>query len=67
MANVLQTVVPGNRNYLILQNLDPDTPYHIKVTAMYANGAGGQLEGDGHTGMNKLVCEFRVLQRYFMT
>ncbi|XP_056282175.1 collagen alpha-1(XII) chain isoform X2 [Pseudoliparis swirei] len=43
------TVVPGNRNYLILQNLDPDTPYHIKVTAMYANGAGGQLEGDGHT------------------
>ncbi|XP_059208525.1 collagen alpha-1(XII) chain [Centropristis striata] len=43
------TVVPGNRNNVILQNLDPDTPYNIKVTAMYADGAGGQLEGDGHT------------------
>uniref|UniRef100_A0A8C2Z6A7 Collagen type XII alpha 1 chain n=1 Tax=Cyclopterus lumpus TaxID=8103 RepID=A0A8C2Z6A7_CYCLU len=43
------TVVPGNRNNVILNNLDPDTPYNIKVTAMYADGAGGQLEGDGHT------------------
>ncbi|XP_037602343.1 collagen alpha-1(XII) chain isoform X2 [Sebastes umbrosus] len=43
------TVVPGNRNNVILQNLDPDTPYNIKVTAMYADGAGGQLEGDGRT------------------
>ncbi|XP_034713988.1 collagen alpha-1(XII) chain isoform X4 [Etheostoma cragini] len=43
------TVVPGNRNNVILQNLDPDTPYNIRVTALYADGAGGQLEGDGRT------------------
>ncbi|KAK5916541.1 hypothetical protein CgunFtcFv8_011516 [Champsocephalus gunnari] len=43
------TVVPGNRNNVVLQNLDPETPYNIKVTAMYADGAGGEVEGDGLT------------------
>eukprot|EP00064_Thunnus_orientalis_P006626 superscaffoldBa00000696_g6644 len=43
------TTVPGNRNNVILQNLDPDTPYNIKVTAIYADGPGGELEGDGRT------------------
>ncbi|KAM8917084.1 collagen alpha-1(XII) chain isoform 2-T2 [Spinachia spinachia] len=43
------TVVPGNRNNVVLKNLDADTPYDIKVTAIYADGAGGQLEGDGRT------------------
>uniref|UniRef100_A0AAQ4PTZ0 Collagen alpha-1(XII) chain n=1 Tax=Gasterosteus aculeatus aculeatus TaxID=481459 RepID=A0AAQ4PTZ0_GASAC len=43
------TVVPGNRNNVVLKNLDADTPYDITVTAMYADGAGGQLEGDGRT------------------
>ncbi|KAF7662981.1 hypothetical protein LDENG_00222290 [Lucifuga dentata] len=43
------TTVPGNRNNVILQNLDPDTPYNIKVTAVYADGPGGELEGDGRT------------------
>ncbi|XP_047466383.1 collagen alpha-1(XII) chain isoform X2 [Mugil cephalus] len=43
------TTVPGNRNNVVLQNLDPDTPYNIKVTAIYADGAGGELEGDGRT------------------
>ncbi|XP_039992553.1 collagen alpha-1(XII) chain isoform X1 [Xiphias gladius] len=43
------TTVPGNRNDVILQNLDPDTPYNIKVTAIYADGPGGVLEGDGRT------------------
>uniref|UniRef100_A0A3B4AB57 Uncharacterized protein n=1 Tax=Periophthalmus magnuspinnatus TaxID=409849 RepID=A0A3B4AB57_9GOBI len=45
------TTVPGNRNSVVLQNLDPDTPYNIKVTAIYADGPGGELEGDGRTGM----------------
>uniref|UniRef100_A0A3Q2Y3A0 Collagen alpha-1(XII) chain n=1 Tax=Hippocampus comes TaxID=109280 RepID=A0A3Q2Y3A0_HIPCM len=44
------TTVPGNRNNVVLQNLDSDTPYHIKVTAIYAEGPGGELEGDGRTG-----------------
>uniref|UniRef100_A0A7N5ZTQ2 Collagen alpha-1(XII) chain n=1 Tax=Anabas testudineus TaxID=64144 RepID=A0A7N5ZTQ2_ANATE len=43
------TTVPGNRNNVILQNLDPDTPYNIKVSAVYADGPGGELEGDGRT------------------
>lgn len=43
------TTVPGNRNSVVLQNLDPDTPYNIKVTAIYGDGPGGELEGDGRT------------------
>ncbi|XP_067335458.1 collagen alpha-1(XII) chain isoform X2 [Channa argus] len=43
------TTVPGNRNNVVLQSLDPDTPYNIKVTAIYADGPGGELEGDGRT------------------
>ncbi|XP_029983164.1 collagen alpha-1(XII) chain isoform X3 [Sphaeramia orbicularis] len=43
------TTVPGNRNNVVLQNLDPDTPYNIKVTAIYADGPGGELDGDGRT------------------
>ncbi|KAL6105800.1 col12a1 [Pungitius sinensis] len=43
------TMVPGNRNNVVLKNLDADTPYDIRVTAIYADGAGGQLEGDGRT------------------
>ncbi|XP_061599580.1 collagen alpha-1(XII) chain-like isoform X2 [Cololabis saira] len=43
------TTVPGNRNSVVLPNLDPDTPYNIKVTAIYADGPGGDLDGDGRT------------------
>uniref|UniRef100_A0A8C7KBV8 Collagen alpha-1(XII) chain n=1 Tax=Oncorhynchus kisutch TaxID=8019 RepID=A0A8C7KBV8_ONCKI len=43
------TVVPGNRNNAILQNLLPDTPYNITVEAIYADGAGGSLNGPGRT------------------
>lgn len=37
---------------MILPNLDPDTPYNIKVTAIYGDGPGGELDGNGRTGMN---------------
>ncbi|XP_017331753.1 collagen alpha-1(XII) chain isoform X3 [Ictalurus punctatus] len=43
------TSVPGNRNNVILQNLQPDTPYRINVMAFYQDGPGGELSGDGHT------------------
>ncbi|KAK7142862.1 hypothetical protein R3I94_012270 [Phoxinus phoxinus] len=43
------TSVPGNRNSLILQNLQPDTPYNINVEAIYQEGPGGSLSGDGKT------------------
>nr|XP_046228238.1 collagen alpha-1(XII) chain isoform X2 [Scatophagus argus] len=43
------TVVPGNRNNAMLQNLLPDTPYNITVEAIYAEGPGGSLSGVGRT------------------
>uniref|UniRef100_A0A8C7CYD3 Collagen alpha-1(XII) chain n=1 Tax=Oncorhynchus kisutch TaxID=8019 RepID=A0A8C7CYD3_ONCKI len=43
------TMVPGNRNTVILPNLDADTPYKINVQAIYPDGPGGDLDGDGHT------------------
>ncbi|CAB1444967.1 unnamed protein product [Pleuronectes platessa] len=43
------TVVPGNRNNAMLQNLQPDTPYNITVEAIYAEGPGGALTGPGRT------------------
>ncbi|TSO25219.1 Collagen alpha-1(XII) chain [Bagarius yarrelli] len=43
------TSVPGNRNNVVLQNLQPDTPYRINVMAVYQDGPGGDLNGDGHT------------------
>ncbi|XP_072219017.1 collagen alpha-1(XII) chain isoform X2 [Leuresthes tenuis] len=41
--------VPGNRNNAMLQNLLPDTPYNITVEAIYAEGPGGSLNGNGRT------------------
>ncbi|TKS75370.1 Collagen alpha-1(XII) chain [Collichthys lucidus] len=43
------TVVPGNRNNAMLQNLIPDTPYNITVEAIYDEGPGGNLNGNGRT------------------
>ncbi|XP_068197852.1 collagen alpha-1(XII) chain isoform X2 [Antennarius striatus] len=43
------TVVPGNRNNAMLQNLHPDTPYNVSIEALYADGPGGSLSGDGRT------------------
>uniref|UniRef100_A0A3B3Q4H7 Collagen, type XII, alpha 1b n=1 Tax=Paramormyrops kingsleyae TaxID=1676925 RepID=A0A3B3Q4H7_9TELE len=43
------TAVPGNRNNAILMNLQPDTPYNINVEAIYVEGPGGKLAGDGRT------------------
>ncbi|XP_027134926.1 collagen alpha-1(XII) chain isoform X15 [Larimichthys crocea] len=43
------TVVPGNRNNAMLQNLIPDTPYNITVEAIYDDGPGGNLNGNGRT------------------
>ncbi|KAK5852560.1 hypothetical protein PBY51_006413 [Eleginops maclovinus] len=43
------TTVPGNRNNAQLQNLLPDTPYNITVQAIYGEGPGGSLNGNGRT------------------
>ncbi|XP_067844647.1 collagen alpha-1(XII) chain [Heptranchias perlo] len=43
------TVVPGNSNNVLLERLQPDTPYSVSVVALYADGEGGQLTSDGRT------------------
>uniref|UniRef100_A0A8C4RJN8 Collagen alpha-1(XII) chain n=1 Tax=Erpetoichthys calabaricus TaxID=27687 RepID=A0A8C4RJN8_ERPCA len=43
------TYVPGRTNKVILQNLQADTPYRINVVAVYADGDGGDLTGNGRT------------------
>ncbi|XP_051908747.1 collagen alpha-1(XII) chain-like isoform X2 [Hippocampus zosterae] len=42
-------MVSGNRNNARLQNLRADTPYNITVEAIYAEGPGGLLNGNGRT------------------
>ncbi|XP_064195946.1 collagen alpha-1(XII) chain isoform X2 [Anguilla rostrata] len=42
-------IVPGNRNNAMLQNLQPDTPYNITVEAVYTDGPGKKLSGNGRT------------------
>ncbi|XP_051868952.1 collagen alpha-1(XII) chain-like isoform X2 [Pristis pectinata] len=42
-------VVPGNTNNVLLERLQPDTPYSVNVVALYADGEGGQLSSDGRT------------------
>ncbi|XP_070400788.1 collagen alpha-1(XII) chain isoform X2 [Nothobranchius furzeri] len=42
-------LVPGNRNNAMLLSLSPDTPYNITVEAVYAEGPGGSLNGNGRT------------------
>ncbi|XP_053142880.1 collagen alpha-1(XII) chain isoform X4 [Hemicordylus capensis] len=43
------TMVPGRRNNVLLQPLQSDTPYRITVVAVYEDGDGGQLTGNGKT------------------
>ncbi|XP_068137600.1 collagen alpha-1(XII) chain isoform X2 [Hyperolius riggenbachi] len=43
------TSVPGRRNSVVLQPLLSDTPYKITVVAVYADGDGGQMTGNGRT------------------
>lgn len=35
---------------MILQPLQSDTPYKVTVVAVYEDGDGGQLTGNGRTG-----------------
>ncbi|XP_028252836.1 collagen alpha-1(XII) chain isoform X3 [Parambassis ranga] len=59
------TVVPGNRNNALLQNLLPDTPYNITVEAIYAEGPGGSLNGNGRTVGMLSPRNLRVLDEWY--
>uniref|UniRef100_A0A8C7KHB2 Collagen type XII alpha 1 chain n=1 Tax=Oncorhynchus kisutch TaxID=8019 RepID=A0A8C7KHB2_ONCKI len=42
-------LVPGNINNAFLDSLIPDTPYSVSVLALYADGEGPPVKGDGKT------------------
>uniref|UniRef100_A0A6Q2XZ99 Collagen alpha-1(XII) chain n=1 Tax=Esox lucius TaxID=8010 RepID=A0A6Q2XZ99_ESOLU len=42
-------LVPGNINTAFLDSLIPDTPYSVSVQAVYADGDGPPLKGNGKT------------------
>lgn len=44
-----QVLVPGNMNNGFLDNLIPDTPYSVSVSALYADGEGPPVKGNGKT------------------
>ncbi|XP_008572507.1 PREDICTED: collagen alpha-1(XII) chain, partial [Galeopterus variegatus] len=41
--------IPGNTNYAILRNLQPDTPYTVTVVPVYTEGDGGRTSDTGRT------------------
>ncbi|XP_069462362.1 collagen alpha-1(XII) chain isoform X2 [Ambystoma mexicanum] len=42
-------LVPGNTLNTVLERLNPDTPYSVSVTALYADGEGNPSNGEGTT------------------
>lgn len=42
-------MVGGRQNSVVIQKLQPDTPYAITVSSMYADGEGGRMTGRGRT------------------
>uniref|UniRef100_A0A8C9ZMB3 Collagen alpha-1(XII) chain n=1 Tax=Sander lucioperca TaxID=283035 RepID=A0A8C9ZMB3_SANLU len=42
-------LVPGNIHNAFLDNLIPDTPYSVSVTALYADGEGSAVKDNGRT------------------
>lgn len=44
-----KVLVPGNIHNAFLDNLIPDTPYSIDVKAVYVDGDGPPVDGNGKT------------------
>lgn len=44
-----KVLVPGNTHNAFLDNLIPDTPYSVSVSALYADGEGSPVKGNGKT------------------
>lgn len=45
----VKVLVPGNTNNAFLDNLIPDTPYSVTVSALYADGEGTPVADNGRT------------------
>ncbi|KAJ7341667.1 hypothetical protein JRQ81_006106, partial [Phrynocephalus forsythii] len=54
------TTVGGRQTSLVLQKLQPDTPYTVTVSSIYADGEGGQMTGRGKTKPLNTVRNLRV-------
>ncbi|XP_060947388.1 collagen alpha-1(XII) chain [Limanda limanda] len=48
-GETLSTQVGGKKTSVVLQKLQPDTPYSISVAALYPTGVSSDLTGDGRT------------------
>lgn len=54
----MKVLVPGNLHNAFLDNLIPDTPYSVSVSAVYADGEGSPVKDNGKTRENNsnLTC-----------
>lgn len=44
-----QVQVGGKKTNIVLQQLQPDTPYAVTVAAVYPSGASRDISGEGKT------------------
>lgn len=59
---VLQTIVDGDRNTLVFEELDPDTPYDVSITAVYPDESESEdLMGNERTSKNSFLNSFIIL------
>ncbi|XP_055088149.1 collagen alpha-1(XII) chain isoform X2 [Periophthalmus magnuspinnatus] len=61
-GSIGSVMVPGNTHNAFLDGLIPDTLYDITVTAMYADGDGGDAMGNGKTLPRAGPRNLRVLE-----
>lgn len=54
-----KVLVPGSINNAFLDNLIPDTPYSVTVTALYADGEGSPVKDNGKTRKHNDNVTFR--------
>lgn len=52
---------------MILQPLQSDTPYKITVVAVYEDGDGGQLTGNGRTGNYSFPIDYSFLNLRYIS
>ncbi|XP_029069774.1 collagen alpha-1(XII) chain-like isoform X3 [Monodon monoceros] len=52
--------IPGNTNYAILRNLQPDTSYTVTVVPAYSEGDGGRTSDTGKTLVRGLARNVQV-------
>jgi len=60
-----QVQVGGKKTSTVLEKLQPNTLYSIKMVAVYSSGVSKDLSGDGKTSKKIRVFEFNDDQRIY--